>query len=201
MIYLQISTGRGPDECVIALAHILDKMRDDRSETPLQVIRETGYSAIVAIDGHLAREYANSWIGTILWVCQSPLRPSHKRKNWFVGIREITLNEHKAPIDIFDRDLEWQTMKSSGKGGQHAQKNDTAVRLIHKPTGISVISEDERSQKQNKTIALSRLYAVFSKRQEDAFKALEAENWQQHNEIERGNPIRTFDGPKFRQRA
>lgn len=196
MIYLQITSGRGPAECELAVSHIVHRMMDGRSSPFLDLIQVGTGSAIVSVAGSMAREYADSWIGTILWVCQDPITSNRKRKNWYVGIREVELPDEELAA-LNDRDLEWQTMKSSGKGGQHANKNDTAVRLKHKPTGITVIAQDERSQKRNKALAIGRLECALRQRRADAIRALEQSNWNQHNELERGNPVRIFEGPDF----
>lgn len=193
MIYLQITSGRGPVECEHAVRFVLVRMTED---THASIIRNRPGSAIVAIDD---RAYADSWIGTVLWICQSPVRKNHKRKNWFVGIREISL-PGKEEVMIREQDCVWETRGASSKGGQAANKGAALIRLTHTPTGITVIAEDERSQKQNKIIALGRLREALIRRQEDAILKLESENWMQHNQLERGNPIRTFEGENFTEK-
>jgi peptide chain release factor len=213
MIYLQITSGRGPVECEIAIKNIVERIRRDVSGPWLTTVSETKGSVILGFDdqsvtnmtdrsmsGLLLKEYAKTWIGTILWICQSPIRKNHKRKNWFVGIREIQLPENEE-ILIREQDCAWEVRKASSKGGQHANKAATLVRLTHTPTGITVSAEDQRSQKQNKIIALGRLREALIKRQADAITRLETDNWMQHNELERGNPVRTFEGPVFVERG
>ncbi len=196
MIYLQISAGHGPAECRLGMRRLVKRMAVP--DIHFQIVRQHDQSIVVSFDFPDERIYADSWIGTILWVCKDPIVKNRRRKNWYVGIREIEWPSEKTII-IKDDDLIWETMKSSGKGGQHANKNDTAVRLRHRPTGVSVISEDERSQKRNKSIALERLRAVLTRKQQDDIATLENVNWTQHNQIERGNPVRTFRGPDFEE--
>ena len=72
---------------------------------------------------------------------------------------------------IRDEDLEWSTCRASGNGGQHLQKTDSAVQLLHLPTGIQVRSEGERSQRQNRMAALEAIRAQLARIQRDAVTA------------------------------
>ena len=92
--------------------------------------------------------FSNEWHeGTVLWVSTANrFRPSHKRKNWFVGLNVF------SPIDktlVDERQIEYETMRASGPGGQNVNKVETAVRATYKLEGISVTASDERSQSRN----------------------------------------------------
>ena len=102
-------------------------------------------------------------------------------------------------VDIAPNDLLMDVFRSSGPGGQHMQKNSTAVRLIHKPTGMVVSCQSERSQVQNRarcmSILRSRLYAMELEKRDSA---LDAERRSQVGTAERSEKIRTYNFPQNR---
>jgi peptide chain release factor len=151
--------------------------------------KECYSSVIISVEGGTAEMFANSWTGTILWIAQSPFRPIHKRKNWFIGISVFNKTEQK---EWHDKDVRYETTRSSGPGGQNVNKVETAVRGIHIPTGIQVLAMDSRSQLENKKSCLERLKAKVYFEQTERMKLQQQSLWQNHNELERGNPIRTI---------
>src|SRR4051812_46972063 len=105
MIHLQITTGRGPAECCVALHHVVTRIL---AEGPgAQCARATPYSSVITLEGDGASDYARQWVGTILWVCEDPLSPNRGRKNWYVGVQEVELPE-PVNITLREQDLKWE---------------------------------------------------------------------------------------------
>jgi peptide chain release factor len=207
MIRLLLTSGRGPAECRIALARTLEALARGAEAAGIDLDVATGPnpdghgpgSAIALLDGRSDEAFAATWIGSILWVARSPLRPHHKRKNWFVGVFKL---EPPAimPAELDPADVRFEAFSAGGPGGQHQNKTASAVRAVHKPTGLTVVAREGRSQHRNKAIALKRLGALLELKGELATAADSQEVQSQHNRIERGRPIRSFEGKDFRAR-
>ena len=204
MILLQLSEGQGPVECNqavgLALKTIEKQCREkeiklDIVETIATKERDCFKSALLQFDSpksDLAKQLAQSWQGAMLWVCQSQHRPKHKRKNWFFSGQMYEVNDTQL-----DKGVTFQTCRASGAGGQHVNTTDSAVRATHTETGISVRVESERSQHANKRLARALLFQKLEATKLEQMTQQEKARWQQHWEVERGNPVKTFKGEKF----
>ena len=205
---IQITAGNGPAECAWVVAKVLKVLLKEATTEKLNYTilnqekgEENGTvrSATVQVAGDDKRvdKFLKEWIGTIQWIGQSTYRKFHKRKNWFVGIFEM---EDRTEIELKDYEIKYQAIRSSGPGGQHVNKVSSAIRAIHEPTGIQVVVMDTRSQHQNKKLARQRLQLKVAKQNLEGFKTSIKDQWENHQELERGNPVKVFTGSDFKQK-
>ncbi|MDU4251651.1 peptide chain release factor H [Pseudomonas sp.] len=201
MILLQLSAAQGPDECALAVAKALQRLLRE-AETlgaEVRVIEEesgprrgTLLSVLLALDGDAAATLAEDWSGTLQWVCASPYRPNHGRKNWYFGGARFN-----APPASLEGEVRFETLRSSGPGGQHVNTTDSAVRATHVASGLSVKVQSERSQHANKRLALLLIARKLEECAEQANSELRAERRLVHHHLQRGNPRRVFRGERF----
>ncbi len=203
---IQITAGRGPAECCWVVAQVLKVFLEElkMQHFSYTIIKQeagmengTVQSVIIAIDGKGVATFLKTWLGTIQWVGTSKFRKFHKRKNWFIGMFSV---EDNVTVQFSEKDVSFQTMRSKGPGGQHVNKVNSAVRAIHDATGISVVAMDSRSQHQNKKIALTRLKEKLNEANLEKLKKGVVSQWENHLDLERGNPIRVFKGTDFKKR-
>lgn len=201
-VYIQLSSGKGPKECDFFLTRVLHIFKKEALEDQIQVTvisQEEGgegliRSAVCKLTGTHIDVFLNSWTGSLLWTCESPFRPFHKRKNWFIAL--FILSE-ESELVLSETDILYQVMRSSGAGGQHVNKVSSAVRALHMPTGVTAVAMDTRSQWQNKKLATERLRTKIMQMQVETRQRNIDLKWQNHAEIQRGNPIRIFSGIRF----
>ena len=149
-------------------------------------------SVTMSVRGDYAFGYLRSEQGVHRLVRLSPFDSASRRHTSFAKIELWPDIQDDIDIEINDKDLRIDTYRAAGAGGQHVQKNDTAVRLTHLPTGIVVQCQNQRSQSQNRDRAMqilkSRLYELELEKQEAELAALKGENvdagW--------GNQIRSY---------
>ena len=215
-----MTAGQGPRECGWVVGQVVKALLREAQEFSLdaciieslafdKVLRnqslvepESFRSVLVKVEGNFACDFARRWEGSIKWQGESNRalkkgRPNHKRINWFVGVVQ-----HKAPLnanseEIHGKDLCFEAMRSSGAGGQHVNKTSSAVRLTHKPTGIKIRVDTDRSQHRNKQLAVERLKMILAENEQHQAKKDIRDRWLKHYQVERGNPVRTFMGETF----
>ena len=149
-------------------------------------------SATIAIEGENAYGYLKSENGVHRLVRVSPFDANARRQTSFAAVEVMPEMDDDDSIEIRDEDIEMQVFRSSGAGGQHINKTSSAVRLIHKPTGIVVSSQQERSQFQNRDNCMKMLRAKLMelKAQQHAEKISDIKGVQM--KIEWGSQIRSY---------
>ena len=173
---VQISSGQGPAECELAVAMLYEELRKEAGDVRLVGCtpgKKPGCS--------------------VQWICKSPYRPGHRRKNWYVDVSILD----QVPRISEERMVRFETFRSGGKGGQHVNKVETGVRAIHIPTGTAVVSTQARSQHMNKQIAMDRLCSILAEMNAINQQKEKSLAWMEHARLERGNPVRIYEGMKF----
>ncbi|WP_446902870.1 peptide chain release factor H [Burkholderia sp. YIM B11467] len=198
---MQISSAHGALECQLATANALRRLQAE-AETRRVVVTVldaqpgerpgTLRSALLDLDGDGAQALADRWTGTLQWICASPYRLRHPRKNWFIG---VTRCADAAPPP--DGDVRFEAMRARGPGGQHVNKTSSAIRATHVATGLSVRVESERSQHANKRLALQLLQVRLQQEADRHASDARRQRRLQHFALERGNPVRVFHGAAF----
>lgn len=190
---IQISAGQGPAECQLAVAKLLIALKKEYGD--LETLSETKGCEKGCLDSVRFRtEHDMSGLeGTVLWICKSPFRRNHKRKNWYVDVSIIPdVTEISA-----EEEYRIEKFHCGGKGGQNVNKVETGVRVIHMPTGLMAQSTEERSQFQNRQRAMEKLQARLKDLQREQKESQINAAWKEHNQIIRGNPVRVYEDEKF----
>ncbi|MES2036948.1 MAG: peptide chain release factor H [Pseudomonadota bacterium] len=207
MLYLQITANTGPAECCLAVAKALQLFNKEAAKTGVtaRIIEQLDgpyagslRSALLELTSDKSedavQDLAQAWEGSLLWICNSPYRLGHKRKNWFLGCKVF-----QAGSSMPESEIRYEATRASGPGGQHVNKTDSAIRATHIATGISVKVQTERSQHANKRLAAQLLSSKLAELHAAKERDSKAERRMQHHDTERGNAKRVFVGMDFKE--
>lgn len=159
----------------------------------LHAAEEAGIKSVtMEVAGDHAYGYLRSEKGVHRLVRISPFDSQARRHTSFASVFVYPVLDDQIEIEIDEADLRVDTFRASGAGGQHVNKTDSAIRIVHEPTGIVVSCQQERSQHKNRSTAMKMLRAALYQRaqeeKERERKALEASK----TEIAWGNQIRSY---------
>lgn len=207
---IQLSSGQGPEECELAVKKLYDSLKREFPDIEMISSHETKRAEGCTSILFQTEQDLSGLDGSIQWICRSPYRPNHKRKNWFVdvsviseaeNIRKDTSMPRCGEKEVYkENEIRFERFHCGGKGGQNVNKVETGVRLIHIPTGITVTSTSERSQYANKKDALSKLNVILGQMELEEKKKQTNSAWQEHTKIVRGNPVRVYEGMDFKRK-
>ena len=179
---IQISSGQGPAECELAAGLFYEELKKEAPDIRLisftQGKKREGFSSIVFETEH----DFTGLEGSVLWICR------------YVDVSIL----EAVPRVTEEKLVRFETFRSGGKGGQNVNKVETGVRAIHIPTGTAVVSTEARSQHMNKQIALNRLCEILAEMNMESGRREKNLAWMEHARLERGNPVRVYEGRSFR---
>ena len=195
---LLVTAGQGPLECCRVVYRVQEMLTAQAHKLGLKVegcdtvqAEKPGalHSCALRFKGKIPEVFISEWQGTVQWIAQSPYRPAHKRKNWFVGVEVL---ENASKISWDKSEVSYETFRASGPGGQNVNKVESAVRIRHNSTGIYIQVMDSRSQLENKKIALRRLAERIEELENKQASQAQQNTWTGHHSLERGNPVKVI---------
>ena len=206
-LWLQISSGRGPSECQLAVVKLASAIeaRARAARLNAEVIevvageeRGTALSALVKLSGPGAYDFARRWQGSVQWTAPSPFRPTHKRKNWFVGVELVGgLAEADAvridPRDVsFEFDVRVRRRRPARQQDRKRGAGNSSADGIGGGRARGAFAGDEQEAGARPASGPHRGRGAA------ATSAADKSRWQD-DALERGKPVKVFKGPEFRE--
>ncbi|CAL4939050.1 unnamed protein product [Urochloa decumbens] len=199
--FIEVQAGAGGTESMDWAAMIMNMYRSwaQRRGYTVTVVEEmpgeiAGIKrATIKVDGEYAFGYAKAEVGVHRLVRISPFDSGKRRHTSFAAVAVIPiLGDASSRYQIKDSDLRIERFRSGGPGGQHANTTESAIRIVHVPTGITATCQNERSQHMNKASAMAVLQSRLDQLEIARQAQMNAEHTQSLNEISWGNQIRSY---------
>jgi peptide chain release factor 2 len=198
--YLEVHAGAGGTESqdwALMLMRMYTRWAERRG-FKVEVVEESSgeeagiKSATLLIKGHNAYGWLKTEAGVHRLVRISPFDSNARRHTSFASATIYPVVDDKIDIQINEADVRVDTMRSGGAGGQHVNKTESAVRLVHNPTGVMVVSEGSRSQHANRAVAWQMLRAKLYERELKIREEAAAADFAAKTDIGWGHQIRSY---------
>ena len=198
---LQISAGTGPHEVRCFVYHLGQELLRQCHDQGLDVLSVTSHgeesaprSLEISCAGTVPPALADM-LGTHVLLAKNNQRGRRSRKRWFAGVSLHPAEEPLASVWPESDDLEISACRAGGPGGQHVNKTASAVRVLHRPTGVAVRAAGERSQAMNRKRAVARIAAILARRQRERGARNQRARRLSHYHFERGSAVMVWRRP------